>query len=129
MSCLFNSLSPAVSLHHEILRKAIVAFLKTNPVLYDDDSKFKDILQWTFDADSNLVFHAYLSEMNKSNAWGTAIEIKAFCELFDINVTVHLISPLKKDLIEFVCTASTKNKKTVHISYNGDHYTPLYVEL
>ena len=46
MSCLFNSLAPAVSLHPEVLRKAIAAYLKTDPKLLDD-IKAKDIIEWT----------------------------------------------------------------------------------
>jgi hypothetical protein len=33
----------------------------------------------------------YLKEMSKTSTWGSAVEIKAFCELFDMNVLIHPI--------------------------------------
>ncbi len=124
MSCLFNSLAPAVSLPFHMVRKAIVAYLNTNPKLYDD-ATFTDVISWiTPDGcDDRKAVVNYLKDMSNDNTWGSAIEIKAFCELFDMNVVVHV----NGKLIEFKCSAPVK--KTVHISYNGSHYEPLYVTL
>ena len=122
MSCLFNSLAPAVSLPFYMVRKAIVAYLNTNPKLYDD-ATFTDVISWISDGSADGAAINYLKDMSNDNTWGSAIEIKAFCELFDINVVVHV----NGKTIEFKC--SSQVRKTVHISYNGFHYEPLYVTL
>jgi len=117
MSCLFISLAPSVNLDHIVLRKNIVDFLETNPVLLDN-VKASDIIFWT----EKQEFKGYLNNMNKSSTWGGAIEIRAFCELYTLNVCVHVQYTGKF----FMVYSSKSSNKTVHINYTGSHYTPMY---
>ncbi|KKL65197.1 hypothetical protein LCGC14_2157400 [marine sediment metagenome] len=120
MSCLFNSLAPAVSLHPEVLRKAIAAYLKTDPELLDD-IKATDIVAWT----EGRTLQEYADRMSQAGVWGGAIEIRAFCELFDMDVVVHVIYTGK----EFTVESSKTPRRIIHISYTGNHFEPMYIEL
>ena len=119
MSCLFNSLSPAVSLHPEVLRKVLATYLKTDPALLDD-IKAADIIKWT----EGKSLQDYASSMSRPGVWGGAIEIRAFCELYEMDVVIHVLYTGKK----FSIKSSKNPKKIVHISYTGNHFEPMYIE-
>ncbi len=119
MSCLFNSLAPAVNLHPEVLRKAIAAYLKTDPELLDD-IKATDIIAWT----EGRSLQDYADRMANPGVWGGAIELKAFCELFDMDVVVHV----SYTATEFTVESSKMPRRVVHISYTGSHFEPLYIK-
>lgn len=120
MSCLFDSLAPAVGLHPWVLRRAIAAYLKTDPKLLED-IKATDIISWTEGQD----LQSYANRMAQSNTWGGAIEIRAFCELFEMNVIVHVLYTG----YQFPVETSKIPRKIVHIRYDGIHFEPLYTEL
>lgn len=120
MSCLFNSLAPAVSIGSSDLRRIIANYLKTNPKLLDD-IKAADIIQWTEDQDLQV----YANRMSNTNTWGGAIEIKAFCQLFHKNVVIHVLYTGK----QFHVKSSHNSTCNVHISYNGTHFEPMYIEI
>ena len=114
MSCLFNSLSKAVKISPDILRLKIVNYLETNPPLLDD-IKANDIISWT--EESNL--EDYTLQMRRPDRWGGAIEIKAFCDLFKINVIVHVLYTNR----EFMIKCHSDSNVIIHINYTGSHYT------
>jgi len=118
MSCLFDSLAKCLQIDSTSLRYYIVKFLKTNPILLDDITA-KDVIEWTDDIDLN----SYTDKMLNTNEWGGAIEIKAFCELYNVNVKIHVQYTGKS----FIITSSQKSNKTIHISYTGNHFEPLYI--
>lgn len=119
MSCLFNSLSRFVGIDSTQLRLNIVEYLKTNPKLMDDAS-VSDVLEWS--GEKSLM--DYVDEMSKTHVWGGAIEIKGFCDLYKMNVNVHVTYTNQKFIV------TTPNAiKTCHISYNGGHFEPLYLEI
>ena len=118
MSCLFRSLSKGINIHEDLLRKVIVDYIKTNPVLLDD-IKAADVINWTEGQDLDK----YARRMYHSYAWGGAIEIRAFCNLFHVNVCVHVLYTNKKFTIE---SARPNPVKTIHISYNGSHFEPMF---
>ena len=115
MSCLFNSLSYFVPNIKSIdLRHTICEYLKYNPKLLDDIDA-KDVIDWENGCDLNT----YISNMENPSTWGGAIEIKCFCDIFNIKVIVHFVDRQ----IEFV----PKNNKTtwvVELDYTGGHYEP-----
>ena len=120
MSCLFNSLAPSVNLPSQHLRQTIAEYLETDPVLLDD-IKARDVINWT--EGEQLV--SYTERMKKSWMWGGAIEIKAFCELFSVHVTVHVLYTGNQFTIE----TSKPAIKNVHISYTGSHFEPMYTTI
>jgi len=120
MSCLFDSLSSFTEHDSRELRSKIVTYLGTNPVLMND-ATFKDIVKWDESDDQQ-----YLQSMNQDSTWGGAIEIKAFVNLFNVNVTVHI--PQMNKAVEFVRDEQQKsNYPTVNILWTGNHFVPLKV--
>ena len=120
MSCLFKSLAPAVCIDPEILRETIAAYLKTDPLLLDD-IRAGDVIKMS--EGQNL--QEYTAKMSQSTTWGGAIEIKAFCELFHMDVTVHVLYTGK----QFTVDSSKEPSHNVHISYTGNHFEPMFVQI
>lgn len=119
MSCLFDSLSTFTTHSSAQLREHIVAYLSTNPTLMDNTS-FQNILEW-----DSVDFQQYIGSMRQSNTWGGAIEIKAFVNMFKVNVFVH-IPHQQRRVVEFVYDQSQKDGyPTVHILWTGNHFVPL----
>jgi hypothetical protein len=86
-----------------------------------NDATFKDIVKWDESDDQQ-----YLQSMNQDSTWGGAIEIKAFVNLFNVNVTVHI--PQMNKAVEFVRDEQQKsNYPTVNILWTGNHFVPLKV--
>ena len=113
MSCLFRSLSNFISSDTDELRQKICDFLEQNPIIFDDIKADKAI-EW----EKNISLQEYVNEMRKNETWGGAIEIKSFCEIFKIQVNVH-ISSIK--IIDFM--PSTPPVSIINISWNGNHFT------
>jgi uncharacterized protein with PIN domain len=125
MSCLFRSLSHFIeNVNENELRDIIVDYLQKDPILIGNDTNLKDILKI-----QNSTITEYTQQMRKRHVWGGAIEIRAFCELFDIKVIVFVIRENRN--IEFLPSSfESKNecekvKKCVKISWTGAHYEPM----
>jgi len=123
MSCLFQSLSSFVS-HQDFikLRQDICDFLQTNPKLVGGEIDLKTIAELD---DTNI--EKYVSHMRSNSTWGGAIEIRAFCEMYDVNVIVKNIRNAatneEETYIEFLC--SNNKDRWVVISWNGGHFEPI----
>lgn len=122
MSCLFDSLSTFVpGLSGSDLRQKIVEYLKTNPLMIDEIS-FESMMKW--EGSDNESAEDYLEKMGRSDEWGGGIEIRAFCQLYNCRVDVHI--PLIGRMVEFypdVENNETKNKCS--ILWTGNHFVPL----
>jgi len=117
MSCLFDSLSSFTNQSSSQLRQNIVAYLNTNPKLMHDIT-LNDILGW-----DNVDTNNYLDHMRRSDVWGGAIEIKAFVNMFNVNVSVHV--PSHNKIIEFIVDEHNPSRfHTIHILWTGNHFTP-----
>jgi hypothetical protein len=113
MSCLFESLSSFIqNMTHENLRKIICDFLITNPVLFDSFRASDSFWE-------NSSLKDYVDNMRSLSTWGSALEIKAFCELFKINVIIHH----NNRLIEF--KYSKNSNININLGYTGNHYFPI----
>lgn len=115
MSCLFDSLSKFTSHSSSDLRGHIVTYLRTNPKLMGD-ATFEDIMSWE-ETEAN----SYTESMSKQETWGGGIEIKAFVDLFQVNVNVHI--PMVQKIVEFKYNENTD--KIINILWTGNHYVPL----
>lgn len=115
MSCLFDTLSIHVGLNSNILRQKICDYLEENPNLFEDIST-QDYVKWVGEGYSDL--ESYVTNMRNSSTWGGAIEIKAFCNMFNVNVNVN-DKRGKSDNIEFLVDKETN---TLNINWNGGHY-------
>jgi hypothetical protein len=122
MSCLFDSLaSYFTKIDGAQLRQLICTYLQTNPSLYQEIDTEKAVL-WETKNDLNQ----YIRQMRQSSTWGGAIEIMGFCNLFRLNVTVHLIISSKNKCITFTPTSrsGSSSNGTIHITWTGNHYQP-----
>lgn len=122
MSCLFDSLSTYTSLDSTELRHQIVQYLSTNPVLMDDVT-FSDVAGW-----EGAPHEEYIRSMRQETTWGGGIEIRAFANLFRMNVNVHI--PQNQRTIEFIgkdheSTNTEKTLPTVNILWTGNHFVPV----
>lgn len=111
MSCLFDSLAPTVGLHSKILRQLITRYLSLNPEIYSG-TRISELLDGSGFSNPS----SYAHDMSQSATWGSAFEIKAFCNLFRKDVHVHYHGKI----IDFIVPNS---KEIVELKYNGSHYT------
>jgi hypothetical protein len=116
MSCLFNTLCNFVDLDSNELRQNICNYLSENPRMFED-VRASDYVSWSDEGYNNL--EDYVRNMRRTNTWGGAIEIKAFCNMYFMNVNV-LDTRTNKNTINFV--EGSKGKKTLDIKWNGGHY-------
>lgn len=118
MSCLFRSLSFFISnIDTEELRHIITEYISKDPILIQPDIRLSTILSI-----DEMSLDAYTSNMKKSSTWGGAIEIKTFCELFQMKVRVYVIQD--KQFIDFIPT-NWDGIRCIKISWTGNHYEPL----
>lgn len=127
MSCLFNSLSKFVSDDSGTIRRKICDYLETNPIIFDD-AKAEDVINW----ESNTSLSSYVLRMRNTSTWGGAIEIRCFCNIYNLNVEVINIrggNRNEKSIFFPKSFNSEDNKETleniVKISWNGGHYEPI----
>ena len=116
MSCLFDSLTKFVNnINPRNLRACICNFLESNPKLMDGLSAEEIIL-----IDSNMKLDKYIFLMRQYSTMGGAIEIRAFCFIFNKNVKV--LSEPNNKIIEFII-----NEKFpfAYLRWTGCHYDPL----
>lgn len=84
-----------------------------------NEATFTEIMSW-----ENAESGQYLQSMNQDSTWGGSIEIKAFVNLFNTNVNVHI--PQNKRVVEFVRDESQRQAfPTVNILWTGNHFVSL----
>jgi hypothetical protein len=118
MSCLFESLSKFVSnMDADKLRALICHYLTNNPVIFDN-IKVDEITNW----ESDMTLSKYVNRMKRSSTWGGGLEIRCFCNIYNVDVVVHY----RGKKIEFIPEKQTKY--VIHLDYTGNHYEPKYLE-
>lgn len=100
------------------MRSKICDYLKTNPRM--NDVKVSECIQW----ETGKTLDAYISHMRHSNTWGGAIEIKAYCDLFDVSVEVHALRRGENKKVEFINTRKTN--MWIILKWTGNHYEPIW---
>jgi len=131
MACLFDSLTPFLRNKEgekpssQSLREEICNYLELNKDVMDDITN-SELTVFT----DNMNLKDYVREMRKPSTWGSAVEIKTFCEIYKIKVVViHLMNNRS---IEFVPsrkgTIYSIPEHTIYLRYNGSHYTPWKIE-
>ena len=112
MSCLFNSLSKFVNISPQNLRKQICDFLKSNPIILDN-IKVSEVINW----ENGMDIHNYINNMEQTSTWGGGIEIKCFCEIYQIGVIINH----NNRQIEFI-PSSGRCENIIILNYTGNHY-------
>ena len=119
MSCLFDSLSYFISnLNGAQLRKEITDFIQQDPIMIEPNVRLSSLLE-----SDHISIHNYVQEMRQTSTWGSAIEIKAFCEMFQVEVHVELLH--EKRTVEFIPKVNQNHNKYIKICWNGNHFTPV----
>lgn len=118
MSCLFDSLSYFHSISSNEMRSRICDYIKTNPKM--NDVKVSDCIKW----ETGKTLDAYISHMRNSCTWGGAIEIKAYCDLFNVSVEVNSIRKGEHRKVEFINTRKTN--MWIILKWTGNHYEPIW---
>lgn len=114
MSCLFASLIRFTGeTNPEKLRNEICDFLQKNTNL-TEDLKSEQVIEY----ESDKTLDDYVKIMRRPTTMGGATEIRAFCLLYNRNVTVKSL-PNRKN-IEFICNSN--DDSTIHLIWNGGHY-------
>lgn len=120
MSCLFRSLAFFVhSVNEEELRHIICNYLEKNPTIMDDLS-LKDILHI-----EGMETADYVQNMRYSSTWGGAIEIKAFCNIYQVGVVVRIQSTGKEVVFKPSSMENATCLNAVLIEWSGNHYEPI----
>lgn len=117
MSCLFDTLSIHVGLTSQELRDNICNYLKDNPKMFDEVTA-ENYVNWNDEGYGDL--QAYISRMRSSGSWGGAIEIKAFCNMYNKHINVHDVRG-RGNVINFV-DDERSNRQLLNINWNGGHY-------
>jgi len=122
MSCLFNSIGQLVGEDPTRLRHDICDYLGSHPGLWEGQS-IETIVGWT----SDMKLADYVAAMRSTSTWGGALEIRCFTEMTGYRVVVHNLMDGKT--IEFVPSGrSMGHRRTLHISWTGNHYEGLQME-
>jgi hypothetical protein len=130
MSCLFNSLGRIVGVDPTQVRHDICEYMSTNPSFYDDGTRAETVVEWT----TGGTIDTYVRDMRKASTWGSALEIRSFCDMTGIPVYVYDMRSSPPQRISFVPVhghnhdhdqASTTAPEPIHLWYNGFHYEPL----
>lgn len=120
MSCLFRSLAVFVdSIQEDDLRHIICNYLEKNPKLMDDLS-LKDILHV-----EGMETADYVRSMRDRSTWGGAIEIKAFCEIYQVGVVVRVRHTQKNIIFKPSSLENATCLRAVQIEWQGAHYEPI----
>ena len=120
MSCLFNTLSKFIDIDSASLRHNICNYLQNNPKLYED-MRAEDAILWSNEGYENL--NDYIEMMRNTSTWGGAIEIKCFCNMYNLKVIVHgKRNSIKEEIVEFLPEINKNTRHQIIINWNGGHY-------
>ena len=114
MSCLFESLSHFINIDPNNIRQIICNYLENNGNIIEGlDTKF--IL--------SLDGNNYIENMRQSYTWGSAIEIQAACNIWNMQIDICNIRN-NNNIIECIPLNKIISKK-ICITWNGNHFEPL----
>lgn len=124
MSCLFNSLEYFLQIPSKEIREKICDYLDNNNVIFDG-IETKELLLMESDN--------YINEMRKTSTWGGAIEIKAACNIWNLEIIVYNIRNMyqidtnkNNSQIQFIPNGEINNSiKKIYLTWNGFHYEPV----
>jgi hypothetical protein len=120
MSCLFNSFAKYFAKIGKpeftsfSIRTLICDYLNKDPILLSG-KKFSEIILTNKED--------YITQMRRTSTWGSAIEIRAACNIFRIIIIVKVISSGRE--IEFLPSKCNENccvYSRLIITWSGSHY-------
>ena len=112
MSCLFIAFEKFVNINHEIIRKTICDSLANNdPIMKDIDT---NIILTTEDPD-------YIKKMRSINTMGSAIEIQAFCNIYNASVRCYITLD-RSTYVDFITLYPNEFTKNFKLIWAHHHY-------
>lgn len=114
MSCLFDSIAHFMPVSSGEIRDAACTYLASQKPLMHGLST------------GDICDDTYIKSMQSRSTWGSAIEIKAICCIYNVRIAVHSTRP-GDDNATFVFKPFTQGPslfKTFELDWNGSHYTP-----
>lgn len=118
MSCLFNSLAAFTpGQQPQEIRQKICDYLSGNPSLIDG-LHAADVIM----IESGQTLDVYVQQMRSAATWGGAIEIRAYCNIYQANVRVLVAAT--GQWIEFIADSTTAHP-LAKLRWTGGHYDPL----
>jgi len=99
------------------IRSDICDYLQKNPNLFDDELSLETLTEL-----EGIKKEDYVSNMRNSQTWGGAIEIKAFCNLYTIDVEVYVVNSGKHILFK---SNKPHTNGLIKIYWTGNHYEPV----
>lgn len=125
MSCLFDSLASFIENMDALqLRLLLTNYLANDPIFFHELQSAGRLSQWLqFENANTTSLQSYVHMMSQPSTWGGAIEIRAFCDVFNARVLV-LVYETKKT-IEFVPWQQNDATVTLMIGYTGNHFEPI----
>lgn len=123
MSCLFRSLSAFINgVSEDELRQIICNYLEHNPTMMDDLS-LRDILHI-----DGMDTADYVRNMRYSSTWGGALEIKSFCNIYQVGVVVRIHETGRDVVFKPMSMENATCLHAVTIEWTGNHYEPIFVK-
>ena len=113
MSCLFASLGHYVGKTADEVRRYICDYLSRHPDLMDDD------VSWLPEGTS---LERYIDHMQRPDTWGSAVEIKAFCDMSRRCVVVHDTRTNPPTPMTFVPSRRPRGE-SLELLWDGGHYS------
>jgi len=108
-------------IQEEELRQIICDYLENNPLMMDDMS-LRDILHI-----DGMDTADYVRNMRYPSTWGGALEIKSFCEIYQVGVVVRIHQTGKDVVFKPSSMKDATHIRAVLIGWTGNHYEPIFV--
>jgi hypothetical protein len=119
MSCLFDSLAPAVNSSGAQVRSDIVEFLECNQEIEFNKMTLKEWMVHSSEEPGEPGgVDEYLERMRRNHQWGGGIEILAAVLLYRSNITVHF----EGEAYIFSPGEGASESKNIHLQWTGSHY-------
>ena len=99
------------------MRALLCQYLSKDPDL--GSGRASQVVPW----ETGRSLQQYVQRMQHASSWGGAIEIKAYCDLFGMNVKVY--SMPNRNSIEFLTNKNTNDAGWIAIYWTGGHYEPI----
>lgn len=119
MSCLFRALAHFVPGDDtNLIRQKICNFLALNKSF--ECGTASEMIQFS----ENLDLESYVERMRQSHVWGGHIELQTFVELYGLCVVLKSLRQDKTPYEEIIHPRSGVFKRTIYLTWTGNHYEP-----
>lgn len=119
MSCLFESIGRCIGKSADQVRHEVCEYLLENPDVMGEDEEKDAVCCWL---PEGVSLAEYVDQMRRSDTWGTAVEIKAFVDMYGRRVTVYDTRCQPPRKIRFYPRHRPPHLPCIRLSWDGGHY-------